>query len=409
MRPALEPLRPLRIALEALGRYKLRTALSVLGVVLGVAGVVAMTSVSQGARDEALRQVGQLGLDNLVVRRRPATRDGAGGVALSAADADVLVATVPLVSSASPLVERFLSVAYAGRREMATVVGVRASYQAILRLPLAGGRPLTALDDRTGNRACVVGQNLAKSLFRYTPAIGQWIRIGADYFEVVGVIDTPAGGSGATGSIAWRDISRSAIVPLSALEGRSVEIAPAAPVDEIWVRVTDGSRAVEVGDVLAHTMSRLHGSTDAVDVIVPRELLAQRYRTQQTFAVVVGSVAALALIVGGIGIMNIMLTSVLERTGEIGIRRAVGAARRDIAAQFLTESLLMTLGGGALGIGVGAAISLAITRYAEWHTRVSWEAVLLGFAVSFAIGVVFGSYPAVRASRLEPVVALHYE
>src|SRR5262249_28514325 len=145
------------------------------------------------------------------------------------------------------------------------------------------------------------------------------------------------------------------------------------------------------------------------DIVVPRELLAQRYRTQQTFSVVVGSVAALALLVGGIGIMNIMLTSVFERTHEIGIRRTLGATRRTITTQFLTEALLMTVSGGAIGIAIGAGVSWGITTYAGWRTHVSVVAVLLAFAVSFSVGMIFGLYPAMKAARLEPVDALRYE
>jgi putative ABC transport system permease protein len=156
-------------------------------------------------------------------------------------------------------------------------------------------------------------------------------------------------------------------------------------------------------------MSHLHGSASSFDVIVPRELLAQRYQTQRTFSVVIGSIAAIALLIGGIGIMNIMLTSVVERTHEIGIRRTVGATRNDITLQFLTESLLMTLVGGVLGIAIGVASALAITAYAGWSTYVSPVAVLLGITVSLSVGLIFGLYPAMKAARLEPVDALRYE
>ena len=171
--------------------------------------------------------------------------------------------------------------------------------------------------------------------------------------------------------------------------------------NEDWVEVT--------GQVLTTAMERLHRGQLDFDVIVPRELLAQRYRTQRTFSVVIGTIAAIALLIGGIGIMNIMLTSVVERTHEIGIRRTVGATRKDIALQFLTESLLMTICGGTLGIVIGVTSTLAITAYAGWATYVSPVAVLLAVGLSMSVGVGFGLYPAIMASRLEPVDALRYE
>ena len=190
------------------------------------------------------------------------------------------------------------------------------------------------------------------------------------YYEVVGVLSAQGAGADTPGALAWRDIDQAMLAPLPAVLGRSLEVGPEQAIDEMWLQTTDGERVEEVGRVLEHTLTRLHGAAD-VDIIVPRELLNQRYRTQRTFSVVVGSVAALALIVGGIGIMNIMLTSVVERTHEIGIRRTVGATRRDVAIQFLTESLLMTVSGGVLGIVIGAVVSWGITalRRVE-HARV---------------------------------------
>ena len=291
---------------------------------------------------------------------------------------------------------------------MARIVGVNASYQTILRLDLQRGRFFSAADERKVGRVCVLGGTLARALFGYDNPVGQRIRVEDGYYEVVGVLSAQGAGTDTPGALAWRDIDQAMLAPLPTVLGRSLEVGPEQAIDELWLQTTDGERVEEVGRVLQHTLTRLHGAAD-VDIIVPRELLNQRYRTQRTFSVVVGSVAALALIVGGIGIMNIMLTSVVERTHEIGIRRTVGATRRDVAIQFLTESLLMTLSGGVLGILIGALVSWGITAYAGWSTYVSVVAVLLAFTVSCAVGLGFGLYPAIRASRLEPVDAVRYE
>jgi putative ABC transport system permease protein len=256
---------------------------------------------------------------------------------------------------------------------------------------------------------CVLGSALAGRLFRYRNPIGETIRIGADHCRVIGTLADPGVRPSTAGSFAWRDLAMSALVPLPVLTGRTIAIAPGQPVDEIWLQADDGRRVETLARLIDRALTGQDEEQRFVDIVVPRELLAQRYRTQRTFSIVVGSVALLALLIGGIGIMNIMLTSVVERTTEIGVRRTVGATRRAITLQFLTETLLMTVTGGLAGISLGVLASWGITRFAGWSTRVSLLAVGLAFSVSFVVGVVFGLYPAVKAARLEPVEALHHE
>jgi putative ABC transport system permease protein len=397
-----------RIALEALGRYKLRTALSVLGVVLGVAAVIAMMSVSEGAAREAMSQIEALGLDNLVARSSGLRAPGVPGGGLTAADGERLSKLVPFETAVSLLVNRFQSVSHAGTSKTTQVLGVQPSFQPILRLSVDRGRFLSVTDQRSASTACVLGAALAQQLFSGRDPIGQSVRVATAYYEVVGVLREQGGSPQGGSTLAWHDINHAAFVPLPSLTGHSIDVEPGQSVDEIWLKVSDGSRADDLGRIFQRALERAHKPIE-FNVVVPRELLAQRYRTQRTFSVVVGSVAALALIVGGIGIMNIMLTSVVERTREIGIRRTAGATRRDVGLQFMIEALLMTVSGGGLGLLVGTAISWSITAFAGWSTHISPLAATLGLTVSLVVGIVFGLYPAMKAARLEPVDAMRFE
>jgi len=397
----------LRIATEALGRYRLRTALSVLGVVLGVAAVIAMMSVSEGAAREALAQVDALGLDNIVAQTTGGLNArGTMKRSLTAADAERVLGLVPTATFAAPVVSRYVRVGRAGQVSPNQVLAAPPDFQRILRLTAERGRLLSESDD--GARVCVLGALLAQQLFGYRDPLGETVEIADDHYRIIGVLREQGGDPQAGTSMAWHNVNRAAFVPLPSLTGRTLAIAPNQPVEEIWIQVADAERSVELGEVLRRVLAHSRDA-DEFHIVVPRELLAQRYRTQRTFSVVVGSVAALALLVGGIGIMNIMLTSVVERTREIGVRRTAGARRRDVTMQFLIETLLMTVGGGIAGIATGAIVSIAISAYAGWATHISATAVLLGFVVSFLVGLVFGLYPAMKAAQLQPVDAMRYE
>ena len=395
----------LDISVEALGRYRLRTALSTLGIVLGVAAVIAMFSVGEGAREDVLRQVEQLGLNNVIVRSPGFGSDSA----LRFQDAGLLRDLLPGVTAVSPLVERFATAAGPVGATDASFLGVAPAYGQVLDLEVARGRFLAPLDHRAGAPVCILGAQLGRVLFGYRDPIGRMAQFDGTWCEVVGVLARRSMDGRAGRIAASRDLDNAAISAIAGALPASPAVDPTQRIDEIWIRIADGDDVADVAASIERTLTRANGAGLELDIVVPRDLLNQRVRTQRTFNVVVGSVALLSLLVGGIGIMNIMLTSVLERTREIGLRRVVGATRRGIVVQFLTESLIMTLAGGGIGVAAGVATSYAITAYATWSTSVSFLAVALGFGVSVLVGLVFGIYPALQAARLQPVDAVRYE
>ncbi len=398
------------VSLEALRRYKLRTALSTLGVILGISAVVAMMSVADGARREALRQVESMGLGNIVVRSRPLplseARSGRRGLTLG--DVERLPALVPLVRAVTVFNVKQAMVAGPVAQRSAQMIGVGADFERVLGVRPAQGRWFSAALGEDRRRVTVIGEGLARAVFADADPIGQRARIDGEWYQVVGVLRQDAAAP-PSDQFQPPALGEAALVPLPAWFGKPLAFKVGERVDEIWVQTTDPPRVAEVAAVVRNAVSTLHDRVPDFDVIVPIELLARRFQTQRTFNIVVGSIAALSLLVGGIGIMNIMLASVIERTYEIGLRRTVGATAQWITIQFLIESTLMTASGGALGVILGVAASFGIAAYAGWPTHVSAVAIVLAVVVSVLVGLGFGVYPAMRAARLTPVEALRHE
>jgi putative ABC transport system permease protein len=395
----------LRLATRSLLVHKLRSFLSILGVIFGVAAVVAMSSVGEGARREALEQIGALGVDTLTVRRPPNASAGAGADTLTLREADSIAQVVPFAGAVAPVREAVLAADTSARQLDVTVLGTTPAYEAAAQLTVARGRFLTALDVRDHKRTAVLGAELARALVPLSEALGETIRLGGDWYDVVGILEPRGTRRAKGGPIRARDVNQVVFVPLTSLDRGAT--ARGEAVDEIVVRMGEGRASPESAAIIRRVVARSTGAD--VDVFIPREILRQRERTQRIFNVVTGAVAGIGLIVGGIGIMNIMLASVAERTAEVGIRRALGATQADVAAHFLAESTLLTTSGGVVGVLVGLMGSALIQRFAGWTTATSPSMLFVALVTALAVGIGFGFYPAWRAAQLTPMEALRRE
>jgi putative ABC transport system permease protein len=396
----------LRLGVRSLKLHKLRSSLSILGVVFGVAAVVAMSSVGEGARRETLAQIASLGIDTVTVRPRPAEPGEKTPPALPGGTAESIGRVVPAVRAVAPLRVAELPAEAAGRTAAVIAIGTTAAYRDATRLELAAGRFLADLDVAERKRVAVLGAAAARALFPLGSPVGEAVRLGGEWFQVVGVLEGRASPRGRGAAIRGRDLNRSVLVPIGALD-RGTDRRPDS-VDEVVFRLATPEAVVPGAGVALAVVRRATGG-ERVEVIVPREILRQRERTQRVFDVVTGAVAAISLLVGGIGIMNIMLASVAERTREVGVRRALGARRRDVAAQFLVESSLLTVAGGVLGSMLGLVGSALIQLFAGWPTAVHPLMLVAALVVALAVGIGFGFYPAWYAAGLDPVEALRQE
>jgi putative ABC transport system permease protein len=444
----------LSIAAEALLANKVRSMLTALGIIFGVAAVIAMLAIGNGARQEILEQIRLVGVNNVVItsvfeqdqgdlnaaeQQQPA-RFSRG---LHLSDAEAILDVLPSVTAVSPEVVYETEIIREGFKRSSRVVGVTPAYFEISNLLLADGQGFTEEQLAKGQGVCIIGATIAKRFFNKEPALGNYIKVGNHWLKVVGVLNETAVSEKAIENLGIRDFNSDVYAPIKTVLSRYINRASVQQagggedgvfvnggmvtfsdeeegegkkkkknyhqLDRLVVQVAASEEVKATTDVLLRMLSRRHNEVVDFQISIPEQLLKQQQRTKDIFNLVLGAIAGISLLVGGIGIMNIMLASVLERTREIGTRRALGAQKSDIIMQFMFEAVLISLGGGMIGVVLGVLMAVLIGAFTDIQTIVSPFSVFLSFGVSATVGLIFGITPARRAAEQNPIESLRYE
>jgi putative ABC transport system permease protein len=407
----------IRLGVRSLLLHKLRSALTILGIVFGVASVVSILAVGEGASYEVQAQLRRLGPDRVLLRSVlppdiDTSRSTRLDFGLTNADLARIESLVPGLAAVAPSYEIEKRVHVGMREILVPLIGTTPSFTDIHRLEVARGRFLCSVDLEARANVAVLGSKVARSLFGAIDPVGQDIKLGSGLYRIVGLLRPAIASASVT-----HQPDESVFIPLTTARMRLEDVARVevggarryeyVQLHQIGLRVHNLAQVEQVAGMLRRLLTVDHNRPD-YDLVVPFELLRQAERTKRVFSLVLGSIAAISLLVGGIGIMNIMLATVTERTREIGVRRAVGAQRMHILHQFLVETVVLSASGGVLGLGLGLAIPWAIESVSNVRTIVTPGSMALSLGISVLVGVVFGVYPARRAAGMDPIEALRY-
>jgi len=419
--------RTLKIGFKSLWLHKLRAILTMLGVIFGVCSVIAMLAIGEGGSQQAQEQIRQLGSQNIIINSvRPPEDQSASSAqtftlayGLTYLDAERIKSTIPNIEVVVPARNISRLVAHFDRRIDANIIGTVPWYPEVTNRAIARGRFLTSVDLQRLTMVCVINEATASALFPFQDPLGGTVRAGRDCFQVIGILQGQAPDvSKLEGGPPPQTSAYEVYVPITTARSRYGDTTmkrrsgsfetTRIQLDQILVKTSTIEDVMPTSRAIERILSYAHPKKDC-KVVVPLELLEKARKTKQIFSIVLGSIAAISLLVGGIGIMNIMLATVTERTREIGIRRALGARRRDIVTQFLSEAILLSATGGLLGVAFGLAIPRLVTYFSDMPTIVTPGSPILAFSISAATGLVFGIYPAYRAAIMDPIEALRHE
>jgi putative ABC transport system permease protein len=411
-------LRDAQLGMQNLLLHGMRSLLTMLGMIFGVAAVVAMLSIGAGARQKVMTLIEQMGVHNLIIEAKETTewqahskvRKISRGLTLS--DYRIMRDDVAGIVASTPRKRLTPSkMSPKPQQEMPTVNGVDPSFQQIAGLHLMEGRFFDQGDEMAGAPVCVLGMAAKWSLFGSADPVGQYVKVNEQWFRVVGVVSPQLSSQTEIAGTPAVDVNNNIYIPLQAallrLEDSYSDVR--GEIDGIYLDLRESADVSEAALVVRAILESTHHGADDFSIVVPAELLAEQKRTERLFNGVMVAIASISLLVGGIGIMNIMLASILERTREIGLRRAVGARQSDIVRQFVVEATMISFAGGTIGVVFGFFVSRLIAWLAGWSTIVTFGSIVLAFLVSISVGLVFGIYPATKAARLDPVEAIRYE